>query len=249
MKSIIDYIQECGEGCATPANTMGMGNPMVPGVAAAPGQLGSPGSEPINGKSKPKREKKYKKVQEGILNQDFDDRVNDDMKSAIIGWVAKVGTEGQVKKITVDDDLGIIADRFYMEIEKGETIPSYIKFKKINKLDLECEGNLVMPDGFLPQSVEIIDIYSNSKTPTTIKFENKELEVERCKISGSIIDVEFPKKFKAEFMDLSNCRDLTDVKNLQGIKKINFPADTCAILLRKHFGIKGEIQINGFGPY
>lgn len=247
MKSIIDYIQECGEGCSTPANTMGMGNPMVPGTPGAPGHPGTPGSEPMTGKAK--REKKRKNIQEGILNQDFDSRVNDDMKAAIINWVEKVGIDNQVKKITVDDDLGINAENFYMELEKGETIPSYIKFKKIRKLGVDHEGDLIIPDGFLPQSIEIIDIYSNYNVPTTIKFESKSLEVERCKVIGMATNIELPKKFKGEYLDLSNCKALIDVRNLQGIKKINFPADMCAALLRKHFGVKGEIQINGFGPY
>jgi len=36
MKSLKDYINEC-DGTATPASTMGMGNPMPPGENGEPG--------------------------------------------------------------------------------------------------------------------------------------------------------------------------------------------------------------------
>ena len=52
MKSLKYYIKEM-EGGATPGNTMGMGNPMAPGMD------GTPGTEPLVSKTaKFKKEKK-----------------------------------------------------------------------------------------------------------------------------------------------------------------------------------------------
>lgn len=53
MKTLKEYLKEM-EGGATPGNTMGMGNPMAPGMD------GTPGTEPLvtNKTAKTKKEKK-----------------------------------------------------------------------------------------------------------------------------------------------------------------------------------------------
>ena len=71
MKTLQTYL-ECGEGCATPANTMGMGNPGETG----PDTL----SEPVGGiektakseveKDKKKRKKKIKSLSESLFDSD-----------------------------------------------------------------------------------------------------------------------------------------------------------------------------------
>lgn len=73
MKTLYDIyaIENCGAGCSTPANTVGMGNPMP----AGDGQLGS---EPLMPTAKTKTEKKQKRktadnvkkdaIEEGILD-------------------------------------------------------------------------------------------------------------------------------------------------------------------------------------
>lgn len=53
MKDLFSFLEECGEGCATPGNTMGMGNPYCDGEKGE-------GSEPLP-KAKAKKEKKPKK--------------------------------------------------------------------------------------------------------------------------------------------------------------------------------------------
>jgi hypothetical protein len=112
MKNLIDYIEECGEGCTTPGNTMGMGNPMPP--------MGDqPGTEPIKTIAGPKQEKKEtskrkkKKVNEGIL--DIDKNKGDLDKNIILAWLKKVAGDDQVEKnISLNDD------EFYFLI--GQTI-------------------------------------------------------------------------------------------------------------------------------
>lgn len=253
MKNLIDYIEECGEGCATPGNTMGMGNPMAPGAPGTPGMPGEPGTEPIGAIAGPKKEKKNtskrkKKVNEGILDVEKNEGGMD--KLVVIEWLKKVGGEGQATKATVNDDFSIsMSYGFYMDLPKGETIPGFIKFKELRKLDIECEGDLVIPDGFLPDVMHKLDI-SNYHGSTTIKFETKSLDVEMLKIGGKITKVELPKKLQCKFLDVSQCNELRDVKNLSnGVVKANFPTEVAAALLRKHFGFKGELLVNGFGPY
>jgi hypothetical protein len=77
MKSIIDIynIEECGLNAGTPANTLGMGNPMVPGDGGAC-KLGTAGSEPLTGKCKKSKKKisEEPKVKESILD-DIDDQM------------------------------------------------------------------------------------------------------------------------------------------------------------------------------
>lgn len=253
MKNLIDYIEECGEGCATPGNTLGMGNPMVPGAPGIPGMPGEPGSEPIGSIAGPKKEKKNtskrkKKVNEGILDVEKNEEGMD--KLVVTEWLKKVGGDGQATKATVNDDFSVsISYGFYMDLPKGESIPNFIKFKEIRKLSIECEGDLVIPDGFLPDTMDEIGI-SNYHGSTAIKFETKSLDVKALKIGGKITKIELPKKLKCENFDVSQCKELRDVKNLSnGVAKANFPTEVAANLLRKHFGFRGELQVNGFGPY
>ena len=54
MKRLAEYLKE---ECATPGNTVGMGNPMPPGE-------GQPGSEPLVTAKTKKEKKKHKKSEE-----------------------------------------------------------------------------------------------------------------------------------------------------------------------------------------
>lgn len=77
MKNIFDIysIDECGLNAVAPANTPGMGNPMVPGDGGAC-KLGTAGSEPLSGKCKKSKKKisEEPKIKESILD-DIDDQM------------------------------------------------------------------------------------------------------------------------------------------------------------------------------
>lgn len=95
MKSIIDIynIDECGLNAGAPANTIGMGNPMVPGDGGAC-KLGTAGSEPLTGKCKKSKKKisEEPKVKESILDDiDIQMRQGDEFAklSPIIEWWKK----------------------------------------------------------------------------------------------------------------------------------------------------------------
>lgn len=57
MKSLKDFLKECGEGFATPMNTPGMGNPMSPTATEV-------GSEPLVPMHKLKKKKKIKQIKD-----------------------------------------------------------------------------------------------------------------------------------------------------------------------------------------
>lgn len=95
MKSIIDIynIDECGLNAGAPANTLGMGNPMLPGDGDAC-KLGDAGSEPLTNKCKKSKKKisEEPKVKESILD-DIDDQMRQGDEYAklypIIEWWKK----------------------------------------------------------------------------------------------------------------------------------------------------------------
>lgn len=59
MKTLVDYIEECGVIATTPLNTPGMGNPSLPSLSPNPGDV--EGSEPGSGDAMSLIQKKKKK--------------------------------------------------------------------------------------------------------------------------------------------------------------------------------------------
>lgn len=92
------FYEEC---CATPGNTMGMGNPMLPTVE----EPGTEPPEPLIPTAKTKTEKKQKRkkdtVKEGILD-DIDTTIgNGDKLVSIIEWYK---TQREYARESIDDD-------------------------------------------------------------------------------------------------------------------------------------------------
>lgn len=241
MKRLIDYIEECGEGCSTPGNTMGMGNPMPPTEEA-------PGSEPLCGKCK--KEKKKKKVTESILDTD-DSEKNLDV-NIIMSWLRKAAGDAQVEDcISLNDDLSInIKSRLGIDLE--EPIPDYIRIKEIGGrgiLAIEADKNmqdLVIPANFLPKEFTELTIYHYNGA---VIFKSRNLKLERFTAYGDMKGIEFPSIFKCDDLNLSSCEQLVDVKNISAVKQANFPTSMGANLIRKYTKFKGGIKMNGFGPY
>lgn len=241
MKRLIDYIEECGEGCSTPGNTMGMGNPMPPTEEA-------PGSEPLCGKCK--KEKKKKKVTESILDTD-DSEKNLDV-NIIMSWLRKVAGDAQAEKcISINDDLSIsIKSRLGIDLE--EPIPDYIHIKEIGGrgiLAIESDKSmqdLIIPADFLPKEFTELTIYHYNGA---VIFKSRNLKLERFTAYGDMKSIEFPSIFKCDDLNLSSCEQLVDVKNISAVKQVNFPTSMGANLIRKYTKFKGTIKMNGFGPY
>lgn len=101
------FYEEC---CATPSNTMGMGNPMLPTAE-------EPGTEPLTPTAKTKTEKKQKHkkdvVKEGILD-DIDTSIgNGDKLVSIIEWYKT--QRGYARENTDDDDIKLLMNRLNFE--------------------------------------------------------------------------------------------------------------------------------------
>lgn len=241
MKRLIDYIEECGEGCSTPGNTMGMGNPMPPTEEAQ-------GSEPLCGKCK--KEKKKKKVTESILDTD-DSEKNLDI-NIIMSWLKKVAGDAQVEKcISLNDDLSInIKSRLGIDLE--EPIPDYIRIKEIGGrgiLEIEVDKNMqdfIIPANFLPKEFAALTIYHYKGA---VIFKSRNLNLERFTAYGDMTSIEFPAIFKCDDLNISSCNQLVDVKNIGAVKQANFPTSMGANLIRKYTKFKGEMKMGGFGPY
>jgi hypothetical protein len=138
-----------------------------------------------------------------------------------------------------------------MDLQEGDTIPNFIRFKEIHRISIECDGDIVIPENFLPKNKEIysIDIKSYLSENATIKFEAKTIKAEKCHISGDFTNIVFPKDFKCGELNISQCEKLVNVENLTSVKNVNFSTSFGANLIRKTLKYKGGIKMNGFGPY
>lgn len=234
MKHLIDYIEECGEGCSTPGNTMGMGNPMSPTEEV-------PGSEPLCAKCK--KEKKKKKVTESILDADENQKNFD--KNVMTAWLKKVIGETFVDRyVTVSDDGEVTSQkRILIELEDGETIPEWIKCN-VDNISIDSDTDIIIPKNFIACKMDNFEI--NCFGGKKIIFEGNNLDAEHCTIRGSVTDVIFPKNFKCNDLNISECRALIKVENINHTKMINFPLIFCANLIKQSTKFKGELKINGF---
>lgn len=109
MKDLKDYIKECD--AATPANTMGMGNPTPPGVGApdAKGTEGLP-----TAKVKKEDAKKKRKRNEHL----GESQVNEVMKFNKKGFLGELGVLMAKYKVRLVHDV----EGSYFEDENGEMI-------------------------------------------------------------------------------------------------------------------------------
>lgn len=111
MKALYDiYNEEC---CATPGNTMGMGNPMLPTVE----EPGTEPSEPLTPTAKTKTEKKQKRkkdtVKEGILDDIDTSLSNGDKLVSIIEWYKT--QRGYAREDTNDSNVKLLMERLSLE--------------------------------------------------------------------------------------------------------------------------------------
>ena len=254
MKNLIDYIEECGEGCATPGNTLGMGNPMIPGEPGSPGIPGEPGTEPIGsiGSKQEKKEtskRKKKKITESIL----DDNVGDKMDEQIIrNWIINQCGENAGKAISFDKDGRIVFPKgAWVRFSIDDKIPEFIKIASCDEMTIRLNMNrdVVIPDGFLPESIDDLEIDIYPEKPSTLSFKTDSLTVSEFTLRGSVSELILPKKFVCDNFNVSSVGVLASIKNISKIKKANFSNEFGANLIRKHLKFQGEIRMNGFGPY
>lgn len=142
-------VTECGEGCATPSNTIGIGNPMLPTAE-------EPGTEPLTPTAKTKTEKKQKRktIKEGILD-DIDASLNNgDKLVSIIEWY-KI-QRGYARENTDDVDIKLLMER--------------LSFEGKDTLVIDCKDrvNEIVDEFFikdaLPNGIKTIKVINSKKS-------------------------------------------------------------------------------------
>jgi hypothetical protein len=114
---------------------------------------------------------------------------------------------------------------------------------------IETDGmeDLVIPENFLPKNFSRLEIYHYGKG--SLIFKTKTLEIDKFSANGNMNNIEFPKIFKCNEANISQCEKISDIKNINLVKQVNFPISAGANIIRKYMKFPGEIKMNGFGPY
>lgn len=243
MKHILDYIQEECEGCATPGNTIGMGNPMPP--------MGDqPGTEPIKTIAGPKQEKKEtskrkkKKVTESILDDDLDINENAAKKRWIIDHVQQYKEEVD-KHFSIDKD-GLISIDYIVRLELHEDIPDWIQFGDVFEIQyILFDKNRKSYKINLPKSTQKIEVrtWQDLKTPITLTMNNpKNTDCIEMYISGVYDNITFPKNIKiTRELNMERCPSLNLIgTNFPKVKEISLPRDIVLDYLKKTCHINSD---------
>lgn len=162
MKNIYDIysIEECCNAtCSNPGNTVGMGNPMVPGDGGAC-KLGTAGSEPLTGKCKKTKKKisEEPSIKEGILSGMDDALHKGDTWSEVIEWWAK--QFGYEQYELDDSEINMLSSR--LSIEDKNTLVVDCKDIRLNIID-----EFYIKDR-LPKNITNIKVINCNKTAFNI---------------------------------------------------------------------------------
>lgn len=187
-----------------------------------------------------------------ILNESIlDDNLGDKMDEQIIrNWIIKQCGEHAGKAMSFDKDGGIVFPKAaWVRFGIKDEIPKFIKIASCSEINIIfMNDNVVIPDGFLPETLNELEI-GFFPGPGVLDFKTDSLNVSKFTVRGSVSELILPKKFVCNEFNVSDVEDLVDIKNMSKIKKANFPSKLGANLIRKHLKFRGEIKINGFGPY
>lgn len=186
MISLFNYLQECGD-CATPSNTMGMGNPM-------PADIGVEGTEPLVGAKK----KKKKNIKESIFDDEEETLYKAATLSAIRTWVEE--NISNVKgKYTIEQFNDKYKVSFKSKIFNGaieEEIPEYIVLDLTNvktiDIEISCTCKIkekgkftISNDNFIFGPNTNLYIFMDSPKISEIEFDG-EFDCKSINVSDSI---------------------------------------------------------------
>lgn len=243
MKNLIEYIEECGEGCATPSNTMGMGNPMPPTGDQS-------GTEPIAHIAGPKQEKKEtskrkkKKVTESILDDNVGDGIDEKI---ILDWFSKHSSS----KIKVGKDLKVSAGYLSMYLDDDEPeIPNWIQFDDVKVFKLELGFDRRVKEcklSNIPTSCETFNLDCWGMDHLTIDVPSltvkQELNISSSGNSG-FTELILPNKVHCSKMDLSKCSILESLKYKKiDTTFINLPRSYVKSIVKKELGFGKDIGV------
>ena len=189
-------------------------------------------------------------LNESILDKDLEDKTDEQI---IRNWCEKAGGSDVAKSLEFTGDLRVcFPPRSWISLSIDDPIPSYIKIADAweMRLHLNQNGNIEIPDGFLPEMCHELEIFIRHPHAKKLEFKSKQIEIDRFVVTSSQLQtIILPKNSYIESMDLSGCEALEDIKNIQKVEKSNFPNSFGANLIRKYLKFQGELKMNGFGPY
>jgi hypothetical protein len=173
MISLFNYLQECSD-CATPSNTMGMGNPM-------PADIGVVGTEPLVGSKK----KKKKNIKESIFD-DEEEILDTAVLSSVRDWV-ETNMWNLKGKYTIEQ----INDKYKVSFKSkllngaiNEEIPEHIvlDLTNVKALDIELSSDYkgkekgkftISNDNFILSPNTNLYIFIDSPKTSEIEFDGE----------------------------------------------------------------------------
>ena len=189
MINLFDYLQECGD-CATPLDTMGMGNPV-------PADIGVEGTEPLVGAKK----KKKKKIKESIFDDEEETLYNAATLSATKDWVEEnmSNIRGKYNVEKINDKYKVSFKTRSLCVAIQEEIPEYIvlDLTKIVSIDIElipnCAGKekgkfTMYNDNFIFGPNTNLYIFMDSHKISEIEFDG-EFDCKSINVSDSITPI------------------------------------------------------------
>ena len=190
-------------------------------------------------------------LKESILDKDLEDKADEQI---IRNWINKHCGERIGKVMSFDKDGGIVFPKgTWVAFNINDEIPKFIKIASCSDMNITVmnDGDVVIPEGFLPKSLDLLELGIYSDTKSTLDFQTNILNTNNFVLSGPVARLILPKKFTCDELDVSSAERLADIQNINKskIKKVNFSTRFGANLIRKHLKFQGEIKMNGFGPY
>jgi hypothetical protein len=184
MKNLYDIYEDgIGAITSTPANTVGMGNPMLPTAE-------EPGTEPLTGVAgKCKCKKKKKQVKEGILDDIEISIDKGDKAMEFINWyIDQTSKEMTSFKKYVTEEF--ISKLYGMVTVDNDTVIIDMSNAKRSNLEFDL---MVIYDTPIPSFIKTLKIYNQSKHPfdiqsyfTDISNCNIEVYSDKGKMYGSL---------------------------------------------------------------
>lgn len=162
-------------------------------------------------------------------------------------WI-NIHAQEDTANIQINDDLTLNTRFATIFLEENEQIPEYIRFKQAYSLVIwgEIAGDPIkIHKGLLPSSMKRFNINAGG-----VEFDdNLKLDVGELTISHARSVILSKKMTVGGKLNLTNCDKLEKLENIQGVKYIDIPDIYAAKLFRKTYNYKGELCMNGFGPY
>ena len=169
------------------------------------------------------------------------------VKAAIEDWL-NIHAREDVSDIQINDDLTLNAGFITIFLEENEQIPEYIRFKQARNLAIygEIVGDPIkIHKDLLPPNMKKFDINAGG-----VEFDDKlKSDISELSISHARTVILSKKMTVSGKLNLTNCDKLEKLENIQGVKYINIPNIYAAKLFRKAYNYKGDLCMNGFGPY